>query len=143
MQTPPSLPPSLLQPDRAPAHHGDENGESGKDLWPEPVGRLHILLLLQDWVVDKELLASFLDPAVSDVALDLLLKLGPRSFLQSQRAHTLNLLHSVSVVILCIYILCIMIVRVIGSTLLYTFAADIRNCCVCMRLGKVFLCHTL
>ena len=75
-------------------HHADEERESGDNLWPEPVSRLHVFLLLQDRVVDKELVPSLLVLTVADVALDLLLKLWPCSFLQCT-GHTLLNTHIV------------------------------------------------
>lgn len=72
-------------------HHADEEREGSDNLWPEPVSRLHVLLLLQDRVVDKELVPSLLVLTVADVALDLLLKLWPRSFLQCPGHALLNI----------------------------------------------------
>ena len=64
-------------------YHRDEDGESGHDFWPEPVGRLDVLFLLKNWVVHKELLTSIFLFAVADISLDLLFKLRPSSFLQT------------------------------------------------------------
>ena len=66
------------------AYHGYEDGESGNDFGPEPVGRLDVLAPLQHWVVHKELLTGILFLTVTDVSLDLLLKFRSSSFLQNQ-----------------------------------------------------------
>ena len=63
-------------------HHSGQDGDSGGNLWPEPVWRLDVLVLLKDRVVDGKLLLDFLCVSTAtDGTLDLLFKLGAGSLL--------------------------------------------------------------
>ena len=74
-------------------YHGDEDGEGSKDLGPEPVGGLDVLLPLENRVVHKELLTGIFVLAVANVALDPLLKLRPGPLLHSTHVTRMSILY--------------------------------------------------
>ena len=65
------------------AHHGGQDDEGGADLRPEPVGRLDVLILFKDRIVEGEFFPDILGvTTATDGTLDLLLKLWAGPLLQ-------------------------------------------------------------